>query len=70
MDKFYPTKKVEGDRIILGEPQPESLAEAEREVPTQSWTLPAVVAGVATALVTIGVYAFFDWLEKRGARTD
>lgn len=70
MDKFYPTQKVVGNRIILGEPRPEPPEDTQTQAPAQSWTLPAVVAGVATALVTIGVYAFFDWLEKRGARTD
>lgn len=66
MEKFCPTERVEGDRIVLGEPQ---AAPQPEEVVVQSWTLPAIVTGLATTLVTIGLYAFFNWLESRSAGT-
>ena len=68
MDKFCPTERVEGNKIILGEPEPAPEAE-QTQVPAQSWTLPAIIATGASALVTLGIYALFEWLENRGAGT-
>ena len=68
MEKFCPTERIEGDKIVLGLPQPEAPA-TQPEVATRSWTLPAIIAAGASALVTLGVYTLFEWLESRGAGT-
>lgn len=69
MEKFCPTTRVEGNRIFLGEPQAASSETEQAQVPAQSWTLPAIIAFGAGALVTWGVLALFEWMERRGAGT-